>query len=340
MVRETFKNCLIFVSIGVLFFLFSLEQTSAQPSFTVGGQTAGVTLSVSPENPKPDEDITFSLASYSNNLDSSTIHWYIDDVLKQEGVGVKSFNTRVGKSGDILSVSADVFTSDGKQFTQSLSVNPSNVDIIVEAGSYVPPLYKGRAYFASQGTAKLISIPDIVRNGKRLEAKDLVFKWKQGIISLGNLSGLGRNTLIVEGSVPIKDIDIELQVLDSSGKVVARKSTIINPNISKILFYEDSSLYGVLLNKAIPSNYNIGGKEEVKIVAKPYFFDFVSIGANDSKYSWSVNGKSITLGGPKNEILLRQDGKVGGSASVSLKIENQARIFQFAENNFNITFGN
>jgi tRNA uridine 5-carboxymethylaminomethyl modification enzyme len=77
-----------------------------------------------------------------------------------------------------------------------------------------------------------------------------------------------------------------------------------------------------------------------RIVAKPYFFDFSGINTKESNYKWSVNGKTVSLSGAKNEILLRQDGKTGGAASVSLKIENQVRIFQFAENNFNITFGN
>jgi hypothetical protein len=329
-----------FYSTVLLAFVFSINIVSAQSMPSASNQLAGLEMSVSPESPKPNQDVSISVVSYSINLDSSTIRWYMDDVLKKEGVGVKDFNTRMGKSGDVVNIRAEVFTNDGRNFEQSININPAEVVLIIEASSYVPPLYKGRAYFGNQGIAKIIAMPDIVQNGVKLDAKKLNYKWTMNGIVLGGQSGTGKNTVIIEGSVPIRDITVDLDVIDVSGKIVATESAFINPSNPKILFYEDSSLYGVLSNKAVSANYNIGNKEEVKIVAKPYFFDFSGINTNESKYKWSVNGKTVALRGVKNEILLRQDGKTGGAASVSLKIENQVRIFQYAENNFNITFGN
>lgn len=338
MVKSLLKT--FFCSTALLAFLFSINIVSAQSMPSASNQLAGLEMSVSPESPKPNQDISVSVVSYSVNLDSSTIRWYIDDVLKKEGIGVKTFNARTGKSGEVLTIRVEVFTNDGRNFEQTININPAEIVLIIEASSYVPPLYKGRAYFGNQGIARVIAIPDIVQNGVKLDSKKLNYKWTMNGTVLGGQSGTGKNTVVIEGSVPIRDITVDLDVIDMSGKIVASESAFINPSNPKIIFYEDSSLYGVLSNKAISGNYNIGNKEEVKIIAKPFFFDFSGVSTNESKYKWSINGKSSTLSGPKNVIILRQDGKNGGSASVSLKIENQVRIFQFAENNFNITFGN
>jgi hypothetical protein len=331
---------IFFLSTALLAFLFSINFVSAQSMPGVSGQLAGVEMSVSPEKPKPNQDVSVSVVSYSLNLDSATIRWYIDDVLKKEGVGIKDLNLRTGKSGESVDVRVEVFTNDGRSVEQSIIINPAEVSLIIEANSYVPPLYKGRAYFTSQGIAKIIAVPNIIQNDIKLDSKKLSYKWTMNGIVLGSQSGTGKNTVIIEGSIPIRDITVDLEVMDVSGRIVATESAFINISNPKILFYENSSLYGILSNKAISGNYNIGGKEEVRIVAKPYFFDFSGINTKESNYKWSVNGKTVSLSGAKNEILLRQDGKTGGAASVSLKIENQVRIFQFAENNFNITFGN
>lgn len=338
MLRNTTKIISLMALLTGLF--LSINQLTAQGIPTSLGQISGVELLVSPENPKPNQDISVTVSSYSINLDSATIRWYVDDVLKKEGVGIKDFNTKVGNSGEVINIRVEVFTNDGRNFEQDININPGEVVLIIEANSYVPPLYKGRTYFGSQGIAKIIAIPDIVQNDIKLDAKKLTYKWTMNGIVLGGQSGTGKNTVIIEGSVPIRDITVDLDVRDASGKTVATESAFINPSTSKILFYEDSSLYGVLSNKSLTGDYNIGNKEEVKIVAFPYFFDVSSLNTNELKYKWSVNGKTVSLSGKKNEILLRQDGKTpGGTASVSLKIENQIRIFQYAESAFNLIFG-
>ncbi len=332
------KNLIIF---SLIAFAFFIDRVYAQIMPQMGNQLVVVEMSVSPENPRPDQDISISLVSYSVNLDSSTIRWYVDNTLKKEGIGLKSFNSRTGKGGELINIRATILTNDGRDFEQTIIINPAEVDLIVEATSYVPPIYKGRAYFVSQGIAKIIAIPNVIQNDKKVDAKKLNYKWRQNGIVLGGQSGAGKNTLTVEGSVPVKDLAIDLEVIDMSGKTVATESVLISPHKPTIIFYEDSSLYGVLSNKAVMDDYKIGGKEEIKIVARPFFFDLSGVSTNESKYKWSVNGKTTTLAGRKNEIILRQDGKInGGTATVSLTIENQIRIFQYATGNFNINFGN
>jgi len=338
MVKEFTKNSLL-TKIAILALVFCASNTQAQSIPISGTQGISITLSSSPENPKPNQNTTLSLESSSINIDSSVIRWYVNGDMKKEGVGEKVLIVKTGESGDLLNIMTEITTSDGRFFEQSLDINPSQVDIIVEASSYTPALYKGRAYFVSQGKVKIIAIPDIVINGKKVETKDLNFKWKRNETVLGDSSGAGKNSIKIEGTIPIKDIYIDLDVMDSSGKIIDSESIVLGPNKPQILFYESSSLYGVLSNKAMTADSSLGNKEEIKIVAKPFFFDITSPTTNETKYSWSVNGQSVVLGGNRNEVILKQTGTGKGNIVVKLKIENLFRIFQFAESSFNLQFG-
>ncbi|MFA6430621.1 MAG: hypothetical protein WC229_03160 [Candidatus Paceibacterota bacterium] len=330
--------CLAIITISVISFNLPTKNVTAQTSLT--SQSGGLTLTKTPENPEPNQSVVIKANSYSINIDSSTIRWYVDDVLKKEGIGEKTFNLQTGKSGEVINIRTEVITYDGRNFQQELSILPSRVDILVESDSYTPPLYKGKAYFVGQGTAKIIAVPDIVINGEKAENSSLNFKWEKNGMVLGNLSGTGRNTLIIEGEIPMKDIYIKLDILNTSRNVLASKFFVVSPQKTQIVFYENSSLYGLLLNKSLVGNYSMGNKEEIKIVAKPYFFNISSQDSEEINYKWTLNNKTVSLDGKKNELILRQNSKdPKGKTPVRLKIEGQKRIFQFAENNFNILFG-
>jgi hypothetical protein len=340
MIRLFTKNQLVVT----IFFTILVTTLSgivfAQETSGVNSQDSRVSFVLSPSNPKPNENVSIFVSGVSVNLDSSKIQWYVDGILKKEGVGEKEINIQTKNSGNTTNVKITITTPGGETIEKNVEINPSQIDLIIEASSYTPPFYKGRSYFVSQGKAKIIAVPNIVIDGKKLNVKELNFRWKKDSIILGSSSGVGKNTLVIDGGIPIKDIDIELEILDSSKNVLAEESIMVSPSDPKIIFYENSPLYGILYNKAIPENYSLGNREELKIVAEPYFFDISGIDGNDSKFQWSVNGKSVSLNEKKNELLLRQENSgVKGISSISLQIENLVRIFQYAGSGFNVEFG-
>jgi hypothetical protein len=153
-------------------------------------------------------------------------------------------------------------------------------------------------------------------------------------------SGMGKDSITVNGSVPIRDIDVDVEVLDSSGNTLATNSTVVTTSDPAILFYEDSPIYGILYNEAITNNYYLGTKEEVNIIAEPFFFNLNSDSGNDSTYQWTVNGSAVSSGDKPNELLMKQEQtNLVGSASVSLTVNNISKIFQYATAGFNISFG-
>lgn len=239
-----------------------------------------------------------------------------------------------------LFLSSHAATAQAQNATTSPAAPSGTVDLVVEPTSYVPPFYKGEALFTTQGTAKIVALPDIVVNGQQADAKDLVFDWQQDGTNLISDSGMGKNSITVSGTVPIRDINISVTVLDLSGNVLAASSKILSANDPEVLVYENNPLYGILFNEAVTGNYYLGQRSELDLIAKPYFFNVSSDSGTDSTYKWFVNGNYVSASGQTNELILQQqNNNLSGTAAVSLTVNNNVKIFQYANMNFSVNFG-
>ena len=328
--KKTIQISLILIAFWAIGNIVIAQENSASLS--------SVYIDMSPASPRAGDSVVLTLSSDLLNLDSSKIVWYIDGTPKRDTAS-KSITIKAKSDGQKTTVRAVVETSDGITKEVSQEISPAGVDLVVEPMSYTLPFYKGKPYFAAQGTVKIVAIPDIIIDGTRALSKDLNFKWSNGDIVLGSSSGKGKNTLLVYGTIPIRDINISVQVSDDLGNILAENSKLLTTDNPKILFYEDNPLYGVLYNEAIFGNYNLGTREELTIVAKPFSFDFSNDVSEESDYTWNINGNSITPAGKANELVLKQTTKVTGTALVSLDLKNVDRIMQYVSDNFNINFG-
>ena len=299
---------------------------------------SSIYINISPVSPRAGDSVVLTLSSNLLSLNSSKIVWYIDGTPKRDAAG-KSITIKAKSDGQKTTIRAVVETSDGIIKEASQEISPAGVDLVVEPMSYTLPFYKGKPYFAPQGTVKVVAIPDIIIDGTRALSKDLNFKWSKGDIVLGSSSGKGNDTLLVYGTIPVRDINISVQISDDSGNILAENSKLLTTDNPEILFYEDNPLYGVLYNEAVVGNYNLETREELTIVAKPFSFDFSNDVSEESDYTWNINGNSITPAGKANELVLKQTTNVAGTASVSLDLKNVDRIMQYVSDSFNISYG-
>jgi len=328
--QKTMKILFIF---GVVF-LFQNGALFAQTS------SANIDISISPKTPGAGDSVTIQLSSNSIDLDTTKITWYVDGVPGISGNGQKSLAVTAKAAGETTNVRAVVETADGTSSEVSTQITPAGVALIVEPTSYVPPFYKGRSIFTNQGTTRVVAIPNVIVNGTEVSSKNLVFNWQQDGVTLTSDSGLGKDSVTVDGGVPIKDINISVSVLDTSGNILADSSEVISASDPKVLVYENSPLYGMLFNKAITGDYYLGQKNELDLVAKPYFFNLSTDSGSDSTYKWLINDNYVTPSGQDNELLLKQTTtNLSGTAAVSITINNNVRIFQYATVNFNVNFG-
>jgi hypothetical protein len=326
---------LLSISFALVFFLTFSFSTNV---FSQSSSIYNPKISISPSNPKYGQDVTVSVSLISINIDSANILWQVNGVTKKQGTGEKTFSFKTDSTGKTSLVKVIITESDGTTYENSYEIAPSEVDLIIEPLSFVPPFYKGKSAFVPQGSAKIVAITNILSDGTKISNNNLIFKWKKNGMVLSDSSGRGKNTLIVNGSVPIKDINIELEVSNSTSKVVGSNSIILTPYNTKVALYENNALYGKLFNKELTGYINIGTQEEFLIAAYPMFFNITDETGDEITYKWSVGNKSTATDGDVNTLLLRQVGNVGNS-SISLKVDGVSRIFQYGSSGFSLMFG-
>ena len=81
-----------------------------------------IILSISPENPGPNQNVRATLSSYSINLDKANIVWSLNNQESSNGIGKKSFSFTTDNtvSSIVLSVTAE--TTDGQNLLKTITI--------------------------------------------------------------------------------------------------------------------------------------------------------------------------------------------------------------------------
>jgi hypothetical protein len=301
--------------------------------------TNSLQISINPQNPEPGQIVKITINSFSFDINRSKNTFYIDGVKKKTEIGLKEFSVEAGKNGQKTTIKATAETTQGSVKEIEISFTPAVVDLIYEFLSYTPPFYKGKALNPNQGIVLVTAMPELIKiSGVKIPAQDIIYSWKRNGKIDQNVSGLGKNTLFFQGTVPIRDSLVEVMASSLDNSVFASKQINITNDDPKIIFYEDSPIYGIMFNKAISGNVRMLA-DEFKVKVFPYFMSVGYAQSPDLNYKWSINNKvSENLDEDKSAMVFRQEGIGSGLANISLKIENTLRIFQFSENNFVINF--
>lgn len=313
---------------------FSINIAGGQ--FFSGG---GINVFISPNPPKPNQEVEISIENFSTDLNRATISWYIDGVLQRQGRGIKSI---VMNSGSVGSRKVIDITIDGSSgvITKKIIVAPADIKIFEQSSSYTPPFYKGKALTSPESEVLLIASPNFVsRNGSAVPEGSIVFTWKRNGKVLGSDSGLGKSTLMVKAPrIQGEIIDIEVEGVSTSEGIVASSKHELRAFNQEIIFYEDNPLTGVNLNKAIGQNFDLN-KQELTVVAYPYFFGVDDLRDSSLIYRWAINNNAVSpTGGTPNIITLRKPDDEGLS-NISLSVENEDKIFESVRKTFRVIFG-
>ena len=154
---------------SITFFVFavSLFAHAQTPSF---GEV--VLFDVSPENPRPNQIVTIDIESFSIDLDrADSITWLINNEVVSRGAGIKQMQFETGKLGSHSVIDVVVRGTSMGAITESITIAPTEVDLIWEADSYTPPFYSGKALPASDADITIVAISQFVTSsGTKLKS--------------------------------------------------------------------------------------------------------------------------------------------------------------------------
>lgn len=294
-------------------------------------------VDINPTYPRPNETVAMSLSLYTDDLDSANITWYKNGTSVLSGKGEKQYSFVMGPAGEEADIEIVINLLSGTSFSKSFTLVPVSVDIVWEAESYVPPFYQGKALHPYQGLLKLVAVPNFVKNGQRVAAKNLVYKWTSGLNVLQNESGYGKDVVLLSGRSLGQNEEIRVLVTDPINNLVAQNVLYLKPVTPEIVFYENNPYYGTIFNKAVSRSFNLE-REEVEILAAPFYFTKEASGL--LKYEWRLNGQNVPdLVGSRTAVFRKPEGE-SGQSSISLRVENLNHILQQADANLNMVFKN
>ncbi len=305
----------------------SFQTASAQTKL----EFSGASLKLEPAFPEPDTNVKVMLDAYTYDTAGAVIVWKIDGVQRPEFENERSITIPAGKLGDKTSVSATVLALDGSGFTLKKDITPVVLDIIVEAHTYVPPFYRGRALGSQKTDLRVTAIP---HNGVTLNPRELTFTWEHNESIL--FGGPMRGKQSVDITMPqYSGGYVKVSVMNDKRELVVEKRISLKAVKPEMHFYEEIPLRG-LSEVAIKERMALIG-EETTVHGEPYYLRR-GVSAEDLTFKWSVNGEEIVNENSDPHIITLKKTGGSGSALITLRALTNDLIPQYVQNNFNLSF--
>jgi len=308
------------------------QSTSAVP--------APVQYVVSPETPGPNTQVTIEAQGVGTFIGHSTITWSQNGNVVSKGQGQRDFTFTTGPIGTETQIHVEIDSSTQGTLTESWVFIPSLVNLVWEADTTVPPLYKGKALYSGGSDIKVVAFPSIAINSGTIPASSLSFQWTLDGDPLPNQSGIGQNSLTFTGSQLQNEEDVSVDVYYGATKV-GTGSVVIPATDPELVLYDKDPLRGIIFDSALPAGISLGSKE-FTVQAVPYYFANSSFANGALTYAWTLGGNDTS--GPNSaagQLTLTQTGSGAGSAYLGVSLQNNDtdKLVQAANAAVQIVFG-
>lgn len=315
--------------------IFSPIQFFAQTTSSAFDET--VSIEIIPKIPAPKELVNAEVkSSYYASLKKANVSWVVDGVVKKSGVGETFFQFQAPASGKNSNISVSVTKENGLVLRDSISLAPSDIDLVYEADTYVPPFYRGRSLFTHQSAVTVAAMTTFIENGVRLPKEKITYTWAKDDEIIQSASGVGRDSIKIQGALISRPFYVSVVAESINSNLTAKKRILINPTTPQVVLYENNPIYGSIFEKALTGTFNFD-REEVGITAVPYFFSAQERSSGNLQYRWFENGRRVGDDSVGSFINYLNPGKEkNGTANLAVQVEHIQNILQEGGNLFKI----
>lgn len=202
-------------------------------------------------------------------------------------------------------------------------------EVVIEADTYVPMFYKGRAEPTRGSTVRAIAVVSGIGDPENYN-----YQWEVAGEVIGGGPLTGQN--VVTFKTPIGDTFIvRLTVTTPAGQRVASAYKYVSVSEPELHFYEDSVLRGTT-EVVVPETYVLVG-DEVRIRAVPYFMDR-EIFAGEYEASWEVNGDDVTDLADNPQVITLRRVEGSGEFAIEYTLQNLRALTARVASSFTLTF--
>ncbi|MEK7462049.1 MAG: hypothetical protein AAB618_00535 [Patescibacteria group bacterium] len=295
------------------------------PGFS-GAQTSGedflntnLSLELSPSYPSPNQSFTIDLNDYAGGAFGATIDWYYNDTKMDWAYNQRSITLVSPDAGESAVVKVLLSKPSGSSETVSRIITPIYLDIIFEPQTHVPAFYKGRALATPDSTVNataLLSTAVILSN-------EYLYTWRLNntVLQGGPLRGGNR----VSFTMPQDSSSIlSLTVTKLDGSVVAKRTLALPVAAPRLLFYEVSTLYGVV-PRALTSPF-VFLSNSTTLRAEPYYLDS-EVFNSPSVTAWNIATINAPSGNNPYDITLERTEQTG-LVDVVFRVQSTQKLLQ------------
>ncbi len=294
---------------------------------------------VIPEAPGPNQQVSIEVNGVGTFLGNANITWQRDGKIVPGATG-ENFTFTTGGIGTPTTIHLTINSATQGIINHDFIFNPSVVNLVWEADTHIPFLYRGKALYTGGSDLRVIALPTILLGKTLAPTNKLSFQWKRNNTPEVSASGLGKNVFSFSGDQLQTEEDVSVEVY-STGVKVGESRVTIPASSPEVIMYPMDPLRGILLGSGFINGSSLS-QTETTIKAEPYFFSNLSVTRKQLVYGWSIDGQETS--GPdtdKGLITLRQTGGGGGSANLSVSVQNNEsnKLVQSADANLSLLFG-
>lgn len=324
-----YKFFAVAASSYMIFARMALAQTTLDTS------AVDIQLQISPKYPGPHESVRIEAVSYSFDMRTASFSWHVNQKSAGSGKGMTSITATTGGVGSKTTIKVAGKAPNGKEFTDTITLHPSDIDVLWSASTHVPVGYSGKALPSPESVVTIFAQPFFSIGGNAINPSRLLYTWSLDDVTLTDKSGLGRNTLSVflAGNSNIEN-SIKVRVSDDKEQSVREKTITIRARDPHIAFYKLDPLRGPLYQKNI-TDLGLGAGNEMKIIAVPFFVN--TLAPDTLAYTWSVDGNKLPPALVQPNVLKYR--AYGGSVAdqfISLEVRTGSRRISPTTGSFRI----
>jgi hypothetical protein len=312
------------IRLGLLFLCLIIIPSTAN-AFTYGQEE--ISLSLTPPFPQADTIVTARLDDYSIAVPTTDIAWYVNGSLVREANNRREFNLNSGAIGSKTTVRVVATLATGSQISAQKVIEPSFVDLIIEAQTRTPAFYRGRPLPSIGSRVNVVAITAL---DEIISPQNLVYTWRLNGQTLEGGSLRARNSIsftMPQGNFATLAVDVNRP----GEPPFARKVIDIPSTNPRLLFYELNPLYGLIQSAVRNELLMIGNTITVR--AEPYNLDLNTYN-NPSLLDWQIGGQKVANYSPNPYDLPLELNEAGGLARIGFHVRNTSNVLQGVEDTF------
>lgn len=319
------------VALVIMAALFVTSAAEAQLSTL--RERARITIVLNPSHPGARESVRLRAVSPELDLDEADIAWYAGGRVIAQGPGAVETEIVTGALGSRIDISVYAETIEGIAGEGEATIRPAAVDLLWEADTYTPPLYRGRPLPSPGSRVRAYAV---ARFGTASAERDIIYTWRRNGSIVSSLSGRGKSSATFPAPAPFGSDSISVTARTADGMYEGEASAAIFSVEPLLALYPNNPIFGVMYHQMLSARSAVSDVEST-FSAVPYFASG-AMNDPDLRYAWRVNGTEIAADPKSPGELTVNAGGAGGAARIDLSIRSAVSWLTNLKGSWSVSF--